>query len=252
MKPLNILVADDTVSVGQFVSTYLRDAGHLVTFVQSGEDACEVYQREAFDLVLMDVIMPGMGGLAAVKKIKALPATKWTPIILVTGIDAQEGIMDGFMAGADDYITKPINTLVLDIRIRSMMRIAAIQRTSAAVVESVIEGIVQIDRVGRISGFNKAAQNIFGYTYEEVVGKNVNMLMPSPYHEQHDDYLANYVATGEARIIGIGRKVTGKRKNGESFPMHLGVSEASTPDGRFFIGLVRDLTEEERMRSQIE
>jgi diguanylate cyclase (GGDEF)-like protein/PAS domain S-box-containing protein len=252
MKPLNILVADDTVSVGQFVSTYLRDAGHLVTFVQSGEDACEVYQREAFDLVLMDVIMPGMGGLAAVKKIKALPATKWTPIILVTGIDAQEGIMDGFMAGADDYITKPINTLVLDIRIRSMMRIAAIQRTSAAVIESVIEGIVQIDRVGRISGFNKAAQNIFGYTYEEVVGKNVNMLMPSPYHEQHDDYLANYVATGEARIIGIGRKVTGKRKNGESFPMHLGVSEASTPDGRFFIGLVRDLTEEERMRSQIE
>ena len=252
MKPLNILLVDDTASVGHFVSTYLRDAGHQVTFVQSGEEACEVYQREAFDLVLMDVIMPGMGGLAAVKKIKALPATKWTPIILVTGVDAEEGVIDGFMAGADDYITKPISTLVLDIRIRSMMRIAAIQRTSAAVIESVIEGIVQIDRAGRIEGFNTAAERIFGYRFDEVVGKNVNMLMPSPYHENHDEYLSNYVATGEAKIIGSGRKVTGKRKNGESFPMHLGVSEAFTPDGRFFIGLVRDLTEEERLRSRID
>lgn len=252
MKPLNILIADDTVSIGQFVSTYLRGAGHHVTFVQSGEEACEVYQREEFDLVLMDVVMPGMGGLAAVKKIKTFPATKWTPILLVTGVEAEEGVMDGFMAGADDYITKPISAMVLDIRIRSMMRIAAIQRTTAAVVENVIEGIVQIDRVGRIVGFNKAAQDIFGYRFDEVVGKNVNILMPSPDHEKHDEYLANYVATGEAKIIGSGRKVTGKRKNGESFPMHLGLSEASTPDGRFFIGLVRDLTEEERMRSQIE
>ena len=252
MKPLHILLADDTASIGLFVSTYLRESGHQVKVVQSGEDAVAAFEQEAFDLVLMDVLMPGMGGLAAVKKIKAMPATKWTPVILITGLDADEAILEGFMAGADDYIPKPISTLALDIRIRSMMRIAAIQRSSAAVIDSVIEGIIQIDRAGRIERFNKAAEGIFGYSFGEVQGKNVNMLMPSPYHEQHDDYLANYVSTGEAKVIGIGRKVTGKRKNGENFPMHLGVTEASTPDGKFFIGLVRDLTEEERLRSRIE
>jgi diguanylate cyclase (GGDEF)-like protein len=73
-----------------------------------------------------------------------------------------------------------------------------------------------------------------------------------PYKEAHDDYLANYVATGQAKVIGIGRVVTGLRKNGEPFPMHLGVTEAATPEGKFFIGLVRDMTIEERMRRQIE
>lgn len=252
MKPLNILLADDTASIRLFVATYLQESGHRVTSVTSGEDAVAAFEQEAFDLVLMDVLMPGMGGLAAVKKIKAMPSTKWTPIILITGLDANEAVLEGFMAGADDYIAKPISTLVLDIRIRSMMRIAAIQRSSAAVIENVIEGIIQIDRAGRIEGFNKAAEGIFGYTFGEVRGQNVNMLMPAPYHEQHDSYLANYVATGTAKIIGMGRKVSGKRKNGECFPMHLGVTEASTPDGRFFIGLVRDLTEEERLHSRIE
>jgi diguanylate cyclase (GGDEF)-like protein len=76
--------------------------------------------------------------------------------------------------------------------------------------------------------------------------------MPPPYKEAHDDYLANYVATGQAKVIGIGRVVTGLRKNGETFPMHLGVTEAATPEGKFFIGLVRDMTVEERMRRQIE
>jgi diguanylate cyclase (GGDEF)-like protein/PAS domain S-box-containing protein len=140
----------------------------------------------------------------------------------------------------------------LDIRIRSMMRIAAIQRSTAAVVDGVIEGIIQIDRVGRICRFNKAAEDIFGYPESEVLERNVNMLMPSPYREQHDDYIANYVATSEAKIIGIGRVVVGLRKSGETFPMHLGVTEASTPDGKYFIGLVRDLTEEQKMRKRIE
>lgn len=252
MKPLNILLADDAVSIGLFVSTYLQESGHRVKVVTSGEDAVAAFEQDVFDLVLMDVLMPGMGGLAAVKKIKAMPATKWTPIILITGLEADEAILEGFMAGADDYIAKPISTLVLDIRIRSMMRIAAIQRASAAVIENAFEGIIQIDRAGRIEGFNTAAEEIFGYAFSEVRGKNVNMLMPSPYHEHHDTYLANYVATGVAKVIGTGRKVTGKRKNGECFSMHLGVTEASTPDGRFFIGLVRDLTEEERLRSQVE
>jgi diguanylate cyclase (GGDEF)-like protein/PAS domain S-box-containing protein len=252
LKPLNILLADDAKSVGQFVSEYLRSAGHHVTFVESGEAAVAAYKAQPFDLVLMDVVMPGIGGLEAVKQIKAIPTAAWVPVIIITGLDADEDILSGHMAGADDYMLKPVKPMTLDIRIRSMMRIAALQRSSTAVIDNVIEGIIQIDRVGRIGRFNKAAESIFGYVEAEVLGKNVNMLMPPPYKEAHDDYLANYVTTGHAKVIGIGRVVTGLRKNGETFPMHLGVTEAATPEGKFFIGLVRDMTVEERMQRQIE
>ncbi len=252
MKPLNILLADDTASVGEFVSAYLREAGHNVTLVQSGEAAVSAYRSQTFDLVLMDVIMPGIGGLEAVKQIKAIPMPHWVPVIIITGLDNEEDVMSGFLAGADDYIVKPLKPVTLDIRIRSMMRIAAIQRTATAVVDNVIEAVIRIDRVGRIMQFNRAAERIFGYEAAEVIGKNVSQLMPSPYRERHDDYIANYVATGQAKVIGIGREVTGLRRNGETFPMHLGITEAATPDGKFFIGLVRDLTEEVKLRAQNE
>jgi diguanylate cyclase (GGDEF)-like protein/PAS domain S-box-containing protein len=252
LKPLNILIADDVKSVGHFVSEYLRSAGHHVTYVESGEAAVAAYQQQAFDLVLMDVVMPGIGGLEAVRQIKAIPSATWVPIIIITGLDSEEDILSGFMAGADDYMVKPVKPMALDIRIRSMMRIASIQRSTTAVIDNVIEGIVQIDRVGRIDRFNRAAESIFGYAEAEVLGRNVNMLMPPPYKEAHDDYLANYVMTGKPKVIGIGRVVTGLRKNGDTFPMHLGVTEAATPEGKFFIGLVRDMTVEERMRRQIE
>ncbi|HNH36567.1 MAG TPA: diguanylate cyclase [Rhodocyclaceae bacterium] len=252
MKALDILLADDSQSTGAFLAEYLRSNGHRVTLVESGEEAVETYAKHVFDLVLMDIVMPGIGGLEAVSRIKAIPRTTWIPVIIITGLDAEGDILNGFMAGADDYMVKPVTPIILDIRIRSMLRISAIQRSASAVIDNVIEGIVQIDRVGRIGRFNKAAESIFGYTEAEVMGRNVNMLMPSPYREDHDEYIARYVATGRASVIGIGRIVTGLRKNGESFPMHLGVTEAATPDGGFFIGLVRDMTTEERMRRQIE
>lgn len=252
VKPLNILLADDSQSVGAFVSDYLRSAGHTVTHVASGEQAVEVFRSLSFDLVLMDVLMPGIGGLEAVRQIKAIRTTNWVPIIIITALGAEEDVLDRFMAGADDYFVKPINSLTLDIRIRSMARIAALQRSANAVIDNVVEGIVLIDGRGRISRFNKAAEQIFGYTPEEVLGHNVKMLMPPPFRDEHDGYLTSYQETGQAKIIGSGRMVTGLRKNGETFPMHLGVSEAATPDGKFFIGLIRDETAEQRMRSDIE
>ena len=77
------------------------------------------------------------------------------------------------------------------------------------------------------------------------------MLMPSPHREAHDTYIGDYLATGERRIIGIGREVQGQRKNGELFPMHLGVSEVETPDDQFFVGIVRDLSEENALRAAL-
>ena len=122
-----------------------------------------------------------------------------------------------------------------------------------AVTEAVVDGLITIDAAGTIRSFNAAAERIFGYTREEVVGHNVHLLMPEPSRSEHDDYLDRYVSGGAARVIGIGREVTGRRRDGSTFPMDLAVSETGIGASRMFIGIVRDVTlrkqaEEERRR----
>ncbi|MEW5771324.1 MAG: CHASE domain-containing protein [Pseudomonadota bacterium] len=116
-----------------------------------------------------------------------------------------------------------------------------------AILENTVDGIITIDARGIVASFNKAAASIFGYAPEEVVGRNVKMLMPEPYQSEHDGYLDRYMATGVARIIGIGREVAGRRKDGETFPMELAVSAIRHEDRPLFIGMVRDITERKRV-----
>lgn len=112
-----------------------------------------------------------------------------------------------------------------------------------AVVSSVLDGLIAIDTTGRMTLFNAAAERIFGYTAQEVMGRNVNMLMPEPFRSQHDQYLQHYLQTGVRRIIGIGREVSGLRKDGSVFPMNLSLTELRSGNDLGFIGLVRDIAE---------
>ena len=120
-----------------------------------------------------------------------------------------------------------------------------------AIIESAVDGIVVIDARGRVEAFNAAAERLLGYAESEVLGHNVSMLMPSPYHEEHDGYLARYLATGEERIIGIGREVTGLRKDGTTFPVHLSVGRLSIDGETKFTGILHDLTARVRMEAQL-
>ncbi|WP_456424737.1 PAS domain S-box protein [Rhodocaloribacter sp.] len=116
-----------------------------------------------------------------------------------------------------------------------------------AVVDTAVEGIISIDEQGIIQSFNCAAERIFGYRADEIIGRNVNVLMPSPYREEHDDYIRNYLTTGRKKIIGIGREATGLRKDGSLFPLELSVSEFRYADQRMFAGIVRDITERKEL-----
>ncbi|HET7699028.1 MAG TPA: PAS domain S-box protein [Vicinamibacterales bacterium] len=123
-----------------------------------------------------------------------------------------------------------------------------------AILNMTADGIIVIDAAGRIEAFNRGAADLFGYPESEVLGRNVSILMPSPHHEQHGGYLERYLRTGDPKIIGIGREVEGRRRDGSVFPMELSVGEMLIDGERKFTGIIHDLTRrvesEVRLREQ--
>ncbi|MCY7339033.1 MAG: PAS domain S-box protein [Sphingomonas bacterium] len=122
-----------------------------------------------------------------------------------------------------------------------------------SILETVPDAMIVIDGAGVMQDFSRAAERLFGWSAEETVGKNVRMLMPSPYREAHDGYLERYRRTGERRIIGIGRIVVGERMDGSTFPMELSVGEMRREaEGQFFTGFIRDLTERQQTLARLQ
>jgi diguanylate cyclase (GGDEF)-like protein/PAS domain S-box-containing protein len=120
-----------------------------------------------------------------------------------------------------------------------------------SVVDHSTDALITIDRHGVIQSFAGAAQRIFGYTAAEVVGQKINMLMPEPWRSEHDAYMGNYLRTGHAKIIGIGREVSGQRKDGSLIPLDLTVTEFALDGSRFFTGILRDITERKTAQEQL-
>jgi two-component system, LuxR family, sensor kinase FixL len=120
-----------------------------------------------------------------------------------------------------------------------------------AVLDTAVDGIILIDALGTIRMFNPACEKLFGYRQDEVVGRNVKMLMPSPFHDEHDRYLEDYRRSGERKIIGIGRDVQGRRKDGATFPMALSVGEAHHDGEQLFVGIIRDITEQNQFKEAL-
>jgi PAS domain S-box-containing protein len=117
------------------------------------------------------------------------------------------------------------------------------QEELMAVIETAVDGIIIIDSLGTVRNYNAACENIFGFNKSETIGNNVRMLMPSPHFDKHNQYIADYISSGNAKVIGIGREVTGRRKNGETFPMELSVGRIDHRNSLSFVGIIRDITD---------
>ena len=133
---------------------------------------------------------------------------------------------------------------ISDVTVRKRTRMALVEARafSEAVVDTVAEAVITISNSGTIETFNRAAQQMFGYTLEEAQGKDVSELMPWPYDARHDQYIARYLGTNDSGVTGSGREVSGKRKDGSVFPIYLSVSEIRNRAGRKFVGLIRDIS----------
>ena len=164
----------------------------------------------------------------------------WADVV-ITAVRNEAGELMGFVKVIRDMTKQRASELALreaEERMRS-------------VVNNVIDGIITIDERGMVESFNPAAERTFGYPAGQVVGRNVKMLMPEPYHSRHDGYLVDYFRTREPKIIGIGREVEGLRKDGSVFPMELAVSEFHLAGHLYFTGIVRDITDRKRLEREL-
>jgi PAS domain S-box-containing protein len=130
-------------------------------------------------------------------------------------------------------------------------RLRESEKRLAAIIETAVDGFITIDSHGKVLAVNPACEKIFGYRADEILQQNVNMLMPAPYHAAHDQYLENYTTTGRAKIIGIGREVEGRRKDGSTFPLDLSVAKVELDEQVIYSGIVRDISERKKYEKDI-
>jgi two-component system sensor kinase FixL len=233
--------ATDRFSRGRFVFRYgSAVAAALAAFVLRG--ALQYYfEHRAFTVIYVPVVVfaafAGGRGPAILATVLCLGGSAW-------------------FLGSDLY-TNPANLIdvaffavlgpILGLMGNRLLHESEDSRYRQAQLQSILdtvpEGMIVIDDRGVMQSFSATAERLFGWSANEVIGKNVSMLMPSPYRGEHDSYLYRYLDTGERRIIGIGRIVVGERKDGSTFPMELAVGEAKIGPDRFFTGFIRDLTE---------
>ena len=191
------------------------------------------------------------------------------PGLLATALGLALGlffVLDARQFAAADVVNGLVFALVglaVSWRGAILLRFRRIARTSTqdvearaahlqSILDSVPDAMVVINERGLIQSFSLAAERLFGFAAADVIGKNVKILMPSPYREDHDGYINRYLRTGERRIIGIGRVVVGQRSDGSTFPMELAVGEMHVREQRFFTGFIRDLTERQQTEARLQ
>lgn len=151
-------------------------------------------------------------------------------------------VVFGRLQRASDHLEHQVSERTAEL-VASQQKLVEAHEQITAIVESAVDSIIVIEEHGNIKSANQATERTFGYKAEEIIGENVRMLMPDPYQSEHDGYLTHYLETGEAKVIGIGREVEGKRKNGSVFPMQLSVGEMNVGGKRHFVGIANDITD---------
>jgi PAS domain S-box-containing protein len=244
----------DRVAIGEITDSEalilaLDSAGRILLFNTACERASGCAQSEVVGLMIWDALIPPEHRDSAREAFarrrssteRAVHEDVW---ITKSGERRVIAWRSGTLA---DPPTGEVVVVATGVDVTELRASETTLRDRAALLESLLrasrDGVVTILESGEVTSFSAGAEKLFGYTSDEVIGRNVNMLMPEPYASAHDGYLSAYVHTGEAKIIGVGREVTARRKDGAEFPIHLMVEEGRLGETRFFTGVIRDISE---------
>ena len=239
LNKMKVLAVDDNRTNLHILQVFLKKLGHEVILAENGQEAVRRFEKDAPDLVLLDIMMPVMDGFEAARRIKSAPREKWTPIIFLSALNRDENLVEGLDAGADDYLTKPINFVVLEAKLRSMQRSLGMQQESIearqrvqAISDNVIDAILTLEEKGKIASVNPSAERIFGFSASEMLGQHISLLLPDI---DADD-------TKLESLIGQEQESAANRKDARKFPVTLGVTQFTLDQQRMFICVVRDVS----------
>jgi diguanylate cyclase (GGDEF)-like protein/PAS domain S-box-containing protein len=256
-KPRILIVEDEVIVVRDIEQQLLGMGYEPVGHCALAEQAIELAAQLRPDLVLMDIQLAGaMDGIAAAD---ILRRQYELPIVFLTAFDSDAVISSAKLAEPYGYILKPFSASELNATLavalfkhQAERRLKDLAGHLQAVLDGMFDSTVTIDAKGLITSFNKAASASFGYSSDEVLGRNVSLLMPEPHRSQHDGYLQRYLSSGVPHVIGMPRELTGQRRDGSVFPLKLSVSKVSRAGQVTFVGLLRDITEERRQLDEIQ
>jgi PAS domain S-box-containing protein len=285
LSPKKVLTVDDSETYLQEVADALRGDGYDVVLARCGEEALELLAVQPVDCILLDLMMPGIGGQETCRRIKAVPSMRDIPIIMLTALEDRESMLQGLDAGADDYITKSNDFDVLRARVVAQIRrkqfedehrqireqilhreLEAMEARAAreladaraslieegnAILENVFDVLIPIDAKGVILRANRAVERIFGYPSGEVIGQNVSMLVPELDRNAYGSDLENARRTDQPCIFGVSREVEGVHKTGERIPLELIITKYRVQGQRFFVVTLHDNREHKRFVAEL-
>lgn len=246
---MKVLAVDDNRTNLHILQVFLKKLGHDVIVAENGAEALRQYSAEAPDVILLDIMMPVMDGFEAARRIKAMDQERWTPIIFLSALNRDENLVEGLDAGADDYLTKPINFVVLEAKLRSIQRSLALQQASMdahdrikAISDNVLDAIVTLDEQGTIISVNRATERIFGWENEHLQGENLQRLLAGS--KADGTFADSYLGGQSGQLLGTVREVMAHHRDGRNFPATLGITETTLDNQRTFIAVIRDISQQ--------
>lgn len=247
-KPL-ILIADDSKFMRVTLRKFLEDDGYEVIEAENGMEVISLFTEQKPDIILMDFVMPEIDGATACAKLQQLQNGVDTPVIMITSLEDESSVNLAFEAGATDYISKPINWPVLRKRLSRLIHARQTKKNldqseafASSIIDHAIEGILTIDINGIIKYVNPAVKRIFGYSSEEILEKNINLLIPELYYNGPNS---------NEELPNSNRETMGIRKNNSRLPIEFTVSKFFVGEQCFLTIMLRDITERKQYEEMI-